>query len=324
MGLAYMAAAFNAVESKRDTLGGPTAEINPAPYYDPRGLLTRAPMDGIAPGEIVSTPCLDHGPSLFTYTEADVKPKTLYAPAGETVAEVLLLDATCEACCCVAVYPYSIMEAFMSRENVTALRGMLVQSGLVSITPPLAALGPWNACACRIMGGVAAGIYGAVGVYAGRYSDVSVKQVQDPANKLRFLNTVFISEMVANLKASVTSSSQANYLRAEGNRAYLQDYPQRAMTYDCDSMGLPEVLPRSGIEVVRTDPLFATRQLTIPVTKVGLRDMFRCQTGIPVGMNPCMHAPIPTPVTYKTEQKCPSFEEAAASTSGARKLPFQL
>lgn len=146
---------------------GPVAEARPGnygglnpmslgPYYDPRVLTLRAPVDTVE-GGVITAPSLAHGPSAFV--GADVlppRPKTQYAPHGVLQVDKLTLDVwqgPCD-CACACFNVYSVAALVVCAANARVVRDMLVLAGVVELTPALAALTPaCGACACRILGG---------------------------------------------------------------------------------------------------------------------------------------------------------------------------
>ncbi len=281
-----MAALYNAAASRENTLGGTTVEINQRPYYDPRTTTIKTIMNPSEPLVIQTTGGLKHGPDAFSYTAADVAPKTQYAPVGDIVTEAVLLDLPPPGtpCICIPQYGYSVAQLFMERSNVLKIRGLLVQTGMVNLSPALAAAG-LEYCSCKILGG--AETYAQLSAFAVQYMDTPVIQVPNLGVFMDFLNTSYIQNVIAELKFMVNTQARLNYLRAEGNRAFIQQDPAcPGGTIDPKSYDLPEVLPVTGCTVVAEDTMFATRMLTDPISRVSNREKMSRIANLPIGLAP--------------------------------------
>jgi hypothetical protein len=284
MDTAAMAALYNAAASQQNTLGGTTAEINQRPYYDPRSATIKSIMDPSEPLVVQTMGGLKHGPDAFLYTAADVAPKTQYAPVGDIVTEAVQLDLPPPGtpCICLPQYSYSVAKLFMERPNVMKIRALLVQTGMVNLSPALAAAG-MEYCSCKILGGVET--YTQLSEFAAQYMDTPVIQVPNLGVFMDFLNTTYIQNVIANLKFMVNTQARLNYLRAEGNRAFLQEYPDCAVTIiEPKSYDLPEVLPVTGCTVIAEDTKFATYQLTNPLSRVSNREKMSRLANLPIGL----------------------------------------
>jgi hypothetical protein len=78
-----------------------------------------------------------------------------------------------------------------------------------------------------------------------------------------------------------------NYLRAEGNRAFLQDRPMVAGgNVQPLSYGLPETLPVSGCTVVPQDTYLSTYMLTNPLSSLRNREKMAFLANLPIGASP--------------------------------------
>lgn len=309
--VAYKAAAYNARSMvSTDNLGGLNPEINQQPFYDPRSVLTRAPVETVA-GSVISAPSLAHGPSLFTYSDMDVRPKTQFAPQGEVLAERMVIDAAPagEPCGCSYPYPYSVAALFLDAGNVEKIRAMLVQEGVFVPGPGLMDATAKNSCGCKILGG-RAGLYCQLAQYSQQYEEVSVIQLPNPVHQVNFFNTVYVQRVVADVKSGVINQARANYLRAETNRAYLQDAPAIAQCTTRYSEDLPQQLPGTGSTVVPSDTLFLTRALTTPLASVPNRNRVACLSGLPIGANPYPTPLCATATPCKNEQTCPTVLQA--------------
>jgi len=284
-GTVYAPRADNVAFATYGNLGGLNKEVNPQPFYDPWTTTMRAPMEA-CPGELMSIPNLKHGPDAFTYTEADVAPRTQYAPQGELLAEPIVMDVSTRPCVCACVLMYSMTSLLMMPANLVKIRNAMILAGLVTATPQLLAQNTTNTCGCKILGGEEANVYTPYAVFAQQYTDVSIMQILEPAKEVLSLNQVYVSRVIGKAKSMVTSQAQMNYARAEGPRAQLQAYPQADCTPSTFSALLPSNLPFTGVPVVATDTLFATRSLTDPRSAVTNKEALSCLTGLPIGAAP--------------------------------------
>jgi hypothetical protein len=326
-GVAARAAAFNAASSKVSTYGGRTAEIDAsALYYDPRAVAARckAPAQE-GTGLLYGGGILPVGVgSEFNYTLADVKPKTQYAPVGDLITETVVVDAVPEyvGCCCIPQYPYSVAKLFMEAPNVLKVRALLVQAGVVTLTPALAAVG-LEACPCKILGGEC-GLYAQLSVYAQQYMDTSVIQVPQLGTFMDFINTEYVQRVIGTLKAMVSSQARNNYLKAEGNRAFLQDYPATLNeTLEPLSYGVPETLPTTGCTVVPQDTLYATYALTAPIASLRNREKMSLLANLPIGQSPVL-VPNILPVCTDSLQTLPRSQAISAGITPFNPGPFLL
>jgi hypothetical protein len=264
-----------------------SAEALPQPYYQPgtttlRGLTMDAPASADAALPMVNTlNALPHGPSLFEpMTEADMRPLPQYAPVGDLLAEPLQWDVRVNGVCgCACPYANSMAQLFMEPYNAVKVRTMLVEAGLVELSPALAALDASNACSCAIL----VDGYPDFAAFGMQFADTSAWTQPAPIAQINFYNTMYVSRVIAAAREQVTMASVANYARAADARAYLQAWPtpelRGGVAY---SEHLPEVLHGTGCEVVPTDELYATYGHTAPLASAANRAAFECLTGIPV------------------------------------------
>ena len=283
----YAAAAVNTVavpDASRP--GGIMPEIIPMPYYQPGTHTLRQPQVNGDTG-LRSAAALSHGPSLFDYTAADVKPKPQFAPEGDVLSETLTWDVPppTERCACMCVVPGSMGELFACAYNVCKIRQMLVETGLIALTPALAACDYTNACPCCIVGGAAGG-YAAIAAYAWQFMDTAVVLQLTPITQLNFLNATYVSRVIASLREQVRQAAVRNYALAEGPRAYLQPYTPvdwRGGAADDTSACLPEELPGTGCQVFADDAYATTYALTDP--RASRRNVEELATlmGMPIG-----------------------------------------
>ena len=289
-GLAYAAAEYNRMASKKDDgkLGGVNPDVSPQPFYIPGSKINRAPLEASETGMVTSLPGINFGPDAFTYSAEDVRPRTQYAPVGESIVERWVLEAPSAdtPCMCAPSYPYSLMELFLTGRNLVKVRAMFIQSGIFEATPELLSLNETNSCGCRILGGPDGDVYCQAAEFAGNFVTESVAMIANPVHKVEFLNTMFVSRAVASIKTGIILQARANYLRAEGNRAYLQDAPLNPTCITPLSHDLPTTLPGTGTNVYGSDTLYATRQLTAPISSVANRKVLSCLTRLPIGRNP--------------------------------------
>ena len=279
----YVSAAVNTVARPDGArLGGITPEILPMPYYQPGSQSIRQPQ--INGDEAYrSAAVIDHGPSLFEYTWSDVRPAPQYAPEGDSLVDPIVYDVTNEPCGCMCVVPGSMGELFCCAYNVCKIRQMLVETGLVQLTPALAALNYKNACPCQIAGG-RGGFYLIVCATAWQYMDTPVITQLTPMTQVNYLNTVYISRVLASLREQVRLNTINNYGLSEGPRAYLQPYT--ALEYrggECGSEDLPEVLPGTGCEVFAEDSYATTYALTNPAASRRNVEDLADLMGMPIG-----------------------------------------
>jgi hypothetical protein len=308
-------------------VGGLNPDVNPQPYYDPRGAVTlRAPTE-ISPDGLISTPSLAHGPVLWE--GAPIRPRTQYAPQGDLLAEPLALDVSRQPCICACVLAYSLTSLMLAPWNVATLRAALLQAGLVTLTPALAALTAGTSCGCRLLGGAEGGVYAPFAAYAQQYTDVPIMTILEPARQAAFATQVYVTRFISTARAGVTAQAQMNYARAEGPRAQLQAYPQPDCSRAPLSTLLPPILPGTGVAVVATDTLFATRALTDPRSAVTCREALSCRTGLPIGAAPVWYPAVAVPTeaaVMETELMARNTFERAAYTAATsnQTFPFQL
>lgn len=267
--------------ARPNNYGGLNSEVNPAPYYDPRTISIRAPVQAVE-GCLVTAPSLPHGPAPFFPDVGPPRVKTQYAPTGKIQLEPLKLTLSGELCRCTAGYPYSLESLMLESSNVVRVRDMLEAEGLVKVTRRLRALE--HPCACAVFGKQE--LYDGFATFAGNFMDTSVAMVLDPCADVAKLNRLYVDEVMGTLRASVVDQSRMNYLRAEGPRAYLQDRPRPEDEYACDGTDLPPVLPGTGCRTTPEDNAFAARALTDPTSRATWRAAFSCRTGLPIGTAP--------------------------------------
>jgi hypothetical protein len=238
-----------------------------------------------SPEFLITTPSLRHGPDLFTYTVADVQPKTQYAPEGDLLAEPITMDLSNGPCVCGCVMAYTINSIMLMPANLLSLRRQMEYAGLANVTPALANT-TRPLCGCKLLGGVESGVYAGFAAFAQQYNQDSVMQLMDPGKQAAFFTTVYVSRVIEKARSSVTAQAQMNYARAEGPRAQLQPNPVPDCTPSTFSALLPPVLPGTACNVVATDTLFATRALTDPRSAATARAVLSCVTGLPIGAAP--------------------------------------
>lgn len=277
--------------------GGLNEDVNPQPYYDPRSLTLRAPtgqfalsaevpggaMDALGPLQSAIT--LPHGPSAFTYTAADVRPKTQFAPQGELFGEPMVLDAMPPKtpCECGCAYGWSMAYALLQPQNVQKVRRLLEKTGMVIVTPALKKVRASRGnCACAILSEVYPGFY----AFAQQYQDVPTIKVPDVSAYLAMLNQLYVTDAIAAVRSIVAKRAINNYARAEGNRAGLQAMPLPDCLYPCEPARLPEILPGTGLTVPLDTSAFAVQGLcNAPTATIANRMALQAVSGIPMFSN---------------------------------------
>jgi hypothetical protein len=306
--------------------GGLNPDINPQPFYDPRTITMRSPIETVPGGLICGTPSMRHGPCVFDYAPADVLPRTQYAPQGDLLAEPIAMDISRQPCICACVLMYSMTSLLLLPKNVVAVRTALINAGLATATAALTALPLASTCGCRLLGGVEANIYGPFARFCQQYTEISIIQILEPAKQVAFINQVYVSRVIESARAMVTAGAQMNYARAEGPRAQLQSYPTVDCTPSTFSAALPPILPGTGANVVESDTLYATRALTDPRSAVSNKAALSCLTGLPIGTRPHeITAAETAEKMFQTLQNIKNIEiESAVYSPITIVLPFQL
>lgn len=319
-----------ACEARKWNYGGLNPDFVPpnSVYIDPRSQLSRGVP--LVAGQVASTrlgPC-GYAPDL----PGETLPRTQYAPSGPITTETMVLDNDSEdgadaaadswlgattagaaviACSCPgAVSPYSLTAILLMPKNALVVRDLLVATGLVRVGPRLAKVKRFPCC-CSVFGSNASGAATCAGwiQYALQFVDTGIVFVPNPAETVASLNEQFVDNVfLAGVRSQVIARARVNYARAEGNRAYLvQEYPQ--LTNDgpgeCDSSGLPAVLPGSCNVVVASDTLFATRQLAGPASTARLRASAAELTGVPYNCSRPALVPIESSVPVCPVAACP-------------------
>jgi hypothetical protein len=252
----------------------PTADM---PYYDPRGVTTAA----IVTGGPFSTPLnIKHGPAEFTYTAADVKPKTQYVPEGNLITEPLTLCLTDAPCVCVRGVHGTIQQLFLTPVNAMKVRTLLVQAGVVVLTPDLERVNHRNACSCRILGGWG-GAYQQFAEYASQFSTTSVMDLPQPVHFVNYANTAYVAQVLADLRASVNQASILNYLRTEGPRAYLPDRPIPGNA-NGNVVRTETVVMPSGAKLLASDTDYEARTFLDPRLNTRRLKLMSDLSGIPI------------------------------------------
>lgn len=291
-----------------------------APYYDPRSQTQRAPhvaaalcgADVLEAGYVeTGVPFLPHGPSAFTHEP--VKPKTQFAPHGPIAIQPLVADVHPGSCvCCLSstcagvtegngnsmgctFSPYSLTAVLLVPRNLLHVRNLLERASLVVVTDRLRnahisggpeACGPCIAqCACNIIG---QSVLAASFVeFATQYRDVSKGALQSMVATVLSLDETWVSLQLGYVRNTVLSAARANYARAEGPRAYLQDNPViEADVPVPERQQLPLVLPGTGCRTTPLDNALEARALTDPRSSAPYRKMLSLQSGVNIGCSP--------------------------------------
>lgn len=293
-------------EARPNNYGGLNPEINPTPFYDPRSVLMRAPvvpMEG--GGELITPPMMAHGPAAFFSDVGPPLPRTQYAPQGVIpMPPGTLLDV--ETCGCAAplcaAFPYSLAGLMLTSPNALTVRDMMEQAGIVRVTRRLRALGV-DTCSCVLLGSV----YPGFAQYARIYEDTPVRAVLDPAATVFSLDRQFVDQVLGSIRSQVLAAARANYLRAEGPRAYLQDRP--VAEEEAPPPELPACLPGSGLRTTPADTPFTARALANPLASAANRAALTAATGVPIGSG-C--GPLPLPEIFESWQCATAPIEAMA------------
>jgi hypothetical protein len=292
--------AFGPVQETRSRNYGGLNDMNLGPYYDPRSLTTRAPMDGVgsaiggaglgfgedgagAGAGLRSLPVMGHGPAAFfgDVGDAPPRPRTQFAPHGTLQVEPIRLDVWEGPCVCSAcgITPYSLASMLVLPSNALAVRCGLEAAGLVKVSRRLRAQTP--VCACAVMGGP--DHFAGLLAFAEGYGDVSAAQVLDPGATLAQLDELYESRVAGAARNMVIGASMANYARAEGNMAYLAPRPVAEATLGDAVPCLPEFLPGTGCRTTPEDTPYAALALTNPAASVAHRAALGCQMGLRIG-----------------------------------------
>lgn len=295
--------------------GGLNPSMGFGPYYQPGTATLRAPVEAACDGTLVTAPSLQHGPSAFV--PGPVRPKTQYAPHGNIAMEPLKLDVPTAPCACACAYPYSMAALILTPQNAVHVRNMLEAAGVVRVSKRLKRLSPVP-CPCAAMGGQ--DMYNGLLLFAQQYEDTAVVSVPDPVRELQHLDELYVNEVLGNIRAQVVSGARANYLRAEGPRAYLQDRPVPEDEVPPPEECLPECLPGTGARTTPEDSKYATYTLTNPWASAKNRAALSCQTGLHIGGAP--RAIDPVQKADAVERACPAAHAQPQPCSDAK--PFVL
>ncbi len=266
------------------------------PYYDPRTATLRAPVV-VAAGGAGAADCPDalpmgvstmrHGPAEYRPEDYVVRPKTQFAAHGKIDMDPI--HATVYDGCCVCfpcrINVYSMTALLIDIRNAYRVRDMLEAEGVITVSPCLRKSRPL--CACKVLGGPC--LYDGLLRFALAYEDVPIIQVPNPAQQLHMLDRLYVDNVLGSIRTQVNANARMNYARAEGPRAYLQDFPVADDTEgEATSEGLPCVLPGTGVRVVASDSLFTSRALTDPRSSARNRAALSEATGLPIGARPCI------------------------------------
>lgn len=292
------------------------------PYYDPRTVSIRAPVEPTGTGEPISAPSMRHGPSAFFPDVGPPREKTQFAPHGTIDVDPATLDLYLGPCACYSacadINPYSLAALMLDPRFALLVRDRLQAAGVVVLTPALEHAPLDTMCACRILGGPQE--FAGYLLYVRNFSDTSLAQVLEPAKMAADAADQYADKVLGIIRESVLGRARMNYLRAEGPRAFLAPRPDHYARDEADEGGsgtggpapcYPLVLPGTGCRVSRQDTAFALRALTDPRASAANRAALSCQTGLNIGGGPrCAAGPGPQTL------KC--FEEkACAAASGA-------
>lgn len=280
-------------QARANNYGG-LNDMSLGPYYDPRTIASRAPIEACADGGVVSAPSLRHGPAAFFPEPAGTpaREKTQFAPRGVIDIDPYPLPLYRGPCACWSalcpVQAYSVMAALLTPRNIRVIRRRLQATGIVTVSKELKAFTRGDAgCGCRILGGPEE--YGQFVVFASRFEDTCLAQLLDPARTISDLDDEYVQQVLTSIQGGVLGKARMNYVRAEGCRAYLDPRPEYVDDREDVGDGFEAceyVLPGTGIVVTPADTLFASRALTDPRSSAANRAALGCQTGLGIGTRP--------------------------------------
>jgi hypothetical protein len=289
--------------------GGLNTETVASVFFDPRSVTMRAPRSlaasmgfgaasgGAAELPVAGVPELRHGPAAYAACGDDERRrvKTQFAPHGPIpLPEPMVLypaPLPCGCNLCIgagaggAPYPYSMAALLLMPANAMAVRNALEAAGVVVVSPELRALRRRQLrCASAVLGG--GELFAGFATYASRYENTPLITTPNPGETAKQLNAAYVDEVLGGIRNQVIAAARANYLRAEGQLAYLQDLPKLEddVVAPCAADMLPPVLP-SGVRTSIYDTPFASYSLTNPRCTPQLQRAFACQTGLRVGAN---------------------------------------
>ena len=128
------------------------------------------------------------------------------------------------------------------------------------------------------------GGYRAIAGYGWSFMDTPVQPQMTPITQLNYLNTTYVSRVLASLREQVRQAAVYNYALAEGPRAYLQPFtPVDYRGGECDSSALPDVLPGTGCTVFAQDAYETTYALTNPMASARNVETLAKLMGMPIG-----------------------------------------
>lgn len=200
-----------------------TMEVN----YDPRTRSMRAPLEG---GTIPGT---RHGPSAFDSSDDFIMSKVQRSLPGDKplTVDALELFPRTRPCTCVAYQcgippftPYSMATLVYSVGNAVQLRAMMVGAGLVRLSPAMAMQDKYP-CVCAVFGDedeLSQKLFES----AFSYSDTPIIRTPNPTQVLNVVNTAYVNNMLDSIRYNTNAKLAYNYAKVEGNRAYLQEFPQ--------------------------------------------------------------------------------------------------
>lgn len=283
-------------QARENNYGGLNTEVLPAVFYDPRSITMRAPRSlaasmGFDAPEVAGVPEVSHGPAPYTAHDGERRVKTQFAPHGPIpLPEPMVLypaPGPCGCNMCIgagaggAPYPYSMAALLLMPANALAVRDALEAEGVVVVSPELRALRRRQLrCAYAVLGGGA--LFAGFAAYASRYENTPLITTPNPGETARQLNAAYVTEVLGAIRTQVIAAARANYQRAEGALAYLQDLPKLEDDVVVPCAPLPPVLP-SGVRTSELDGPYASYVLTNPRCTPALQRAFECQTGLRVG-----------------------------------------
>jgi hypothetical protein len=237
--------------------GGPQV----GPYWDPRAVTTASTH--AVPGCL---PLPRQGTA--EYVEHVPAPKTQYAPHGAIAYEPLVVDLSACGGRCVCAVPvrFSLAAEMLVPRSVALVRTLLEQTGLVVFK------GEDDGHPCRILG---PDLYAGFAAYTEQFNSTAAIRLLNVWDTVVAMDTAYVENVVqSQTRHQVITNAQANYLRAEGNRAFLEPRPEYGAAIVTPPPPLPPVMPGMGNTVVEGDGYGATRAFTDPRAGAAIRAEF--------------------------------------------------
>ena len=200
-------------------------------FYDPRTVSMRAPVLSLG-GDTL--PGMRHGAAPLVAEDLPApRERCVFSLSSSDalIIDPVLLTPRNTPCSCGSVCldnvirPYSMAALVYSVANAIKIRSMLQLAGAVVVTEALARKTAQAECVCAVFGALD-DFRDAIYSLAAQYNDVPVITTADPVRDLALINTAYVQTVLSSARTLVNEGLRANYTRVEGNRVYLQDYPQ--------------------------------------------------------------------------------------------------